>query len=277
MTSVTGFTADHMQEIEDTTIVSGHIAGNNLILVTRAGTEINAGDVRGIQGIQGLPGATSIAVVTSTTRPVGAARFTGLAIYETDTKLLYIWDGASWIYRGGTIICTSSTRPAAPFAGLEIYETDTNQKLIHNGVRFDKPWNMPWGLVPGGYASVVAAQGSLGAQVDLAGLTVSPTFVANRRHLIHVEADFTSAIAGDVIVLYILKDGVQIDSSTHDLAKANSNETMTVETIDTPTAGAHTYKAAAQRVGTGASSMSAAAATPAHIRVEDIGSNGVPA
>lgn len=34
---------------------------------------------------------------------------------------------------GGTIPCTSSTRPTSPFAGLRIYETDTNRTWEHNG------------------------------------------------------------------------------------------------------------------------------------------------
>lgn len=34
---------------------------------------------------------------------------------------------------GGTIICTSTTRPAAPFEGMNIYETDTDLKQTYTG------------------------------------------------------------------------------------------------------------------------------------------------
>lgn len=56
MATVTGFTAARMLTIENSTIVSGTVVGNNLILTTRGGTQIDAGSVRGIQGIQGLQG-----------------------------------------------------------------------------------------------------------------------------------------------------------------------------------------------------------------------------
>jgi hypothetical protein len=54
--TVTGFTADRMLEIENTTVVDGNVVGNNLILVTREGTQIDAGNVRGPQGPAGTPG-----------------------------------------------------------------------------------------------------------------------------------------------------------------------------------------------------------------------------
>ena len=54
MATVTGFTAEHMLEMENATVVDGNVVGNNLILVTKDGTEINAGNVRGPQGIKVL-------------------------------------------------------------------------------------------------------------------------------------------------------------------------------------------------------------------------------
>src|SRR5882672_3849200 len=35
-------------------------------------------------------------VCTSSTRPTGGSRFTGQVIFETDTKLVWVWDGAAW-------------------------------------------------------------------------------------------------------------------------------------------------------------------------------------
>lgn len=61
MATVTGYTAQRMKVIEDTTVVDGHISGNDLILVTR-GTDvadITAGDVRGPKGDKGDVGEVS--------------------------------------------------------------------------------------------------------------------------------------------------------------------------------------------------------------------------
>jgi len=44
--------------------------------------------------------ALGISIVTSTTRPTGAALVTGMAIYETDTKYSYVYDGAAWQHLG---------------------------------------------------------------------------------------------------------------------------------------------------------------------------------
>lgn len=45
------------------------------------------------------------------------------------------------------VVCTSSTRPASPSVGMFILETDTYKTLEWNGVAWEQPWNMPWGLV----------------------------------------------------------------------------------------------------------------------------------
>ena len=55
MATVTSFTAERMLEIENTTIVDGEVQGDNLILLTREGTEIDAGSVRGPVGPVGPP------------------------------------------------------------------------------------------------------------------------------------------------------------------------------------------------------------------------------
>lgn len=131
MATVTAYTAARTQEIEDSAIVSGVVVGDNLILTRFDGASINAGNVRGIQGPTGSTGDTAILIVTSGSRP--ALPFSGSVIYETDTKRLYKWDGTSWVYVGGDVICTSSTRPASPFAGLSIYETDSKRTYTYDG------------------------------------------------------------------------------------------------------------------------------------------------
>jgi hypothetical protein len=68
--SVTLFTAARMQQIEDTTVVSGLVDVNgDLILTTREGVNINAGLVRGangvdgVDGVDGAPGADATALL----------------------------------------------------------------------------------------------------------------------------------------------------------------------------------------------------------------------
>jgi hypothetical protein len=54
--TVTGLTSARMIEIEQASVVSGLIRSNNLILVTKGGSEITAGNVRGEPGVKGDPG-----------------------------------------------------------------------------------------------------------------------------------------------------------------------------------------------------------------------------
>jgi hypothetical protein len=95
MAEVEGLTKARMLEIEAACIVDGAVVLNNLILTRHDGTTIDAGNVRGAQGIQGVPGPNGITPVTSVTRP--AAPYHGQHIYETDTDLAYVWDGAAWV------------------------------------------------------------------------------------------------------------------------------------------------------------------------------------
>lgn len=56
MATVTGYTAARMLEIENESIVDGSIVGDNLILIRRDLTQIDAGPVVGPQGPQGDDG-----------------------------------------------------------------------------------------------------------------------------------------------------------------------------------------------------------------------------
>lgn len=53
--SVTGFTAERMLAMEDATVISGSVVGDNLHLQTKDGTDIDAGNVRGPIGPTGPP------------------------------------------------------------------------------------------------------------------------------------------------------------------------------------------------------------------------------
>lgn len=69
MTTVTGFTAARMLEIEDNTIVGGSIVANELVLVTKDGTEINLGNV-----VESPSGNNSDVVILGKTGEFGTAQ-----------------------------------------------------------------------------------------------------------------------------------------------------------------------------------------------------------
>lgn len=56
MATVTGFTAERSQDIEDQAIIDGSVVGDNLILERNNGETVNAGNVRGAAGLDGDDG-----------------------------------------------------------------------------------------------------------------------------------------------------------------------------------------------------------------------------
>lgn len=73
ITTITGLTAQRMIQIEQASVVSGRVEGDNLILTTKSGQPITAGNVRGPQGVPGPPGGP----VDATSTVTGGVRLTG--------------------------------------------------------------------------------------------------------------------------------------------------------------------------------------------------------
>jgi hypothetical protein len=202
--TVTSYTAERMKQIEDASVVSGAVSGNNLFLTRYDNTQIDAGNVRGPQGIQGPIGVTSIVVCTSATRPTGINLFEGLGIWETNTKRFYIFDGTSWVYSGGIVICTSSTRPTSPPTGMEIFETNTGLKWIWTGAAWIPAG--PRGLL----ASVNRTNNPAASIAEAVALTLpATTLPANR--LIKIEGTWynSTAGAGEAVIVRI-REGTTI-------------------------------------------------------------------
>ena len=65
MTIITGFTSARMLGIENNSVVSGTITGDDLILTRQGGGTINAGDVRGPVGPQGPVGEVTTATLNA--------------------------------------------------------------------------------------------------------------------------------------------------------------------------------------------------------------------
>jgi hypothetical protein len=87
MAIVRSLTADRMLAIEAASVIDGDISGDNLILTTKGGKQINAGNVRGPEGPPG-PGMV-----------VGASMRLGLGVVSTPvgaTILPYIGNFMQW-------------------------------------------------------------------------------------------------------------------------------------------------------------------------------------
>ena len=82
--TVTSFTAARMLEIEQSSVVDGHVQEDSLVLVTRGGSEIVAGNVRGPRGIKGDPGG----VPDATNSAKGGVRLYGNLGGSADTPLV---------------------------------------------------------------------------------------------------------------------------------------------------------------------------------------------
>lgn len=93
MAIVTGLTAARMLEIENASVVSGHILGDNLVLVTHGGTEVTAGNVRGITGPVGpasTPNPTgTVLTFAGAAAPSGYMICDGSAISRTTYAALF--------------------------------------------------------------------------------------------------------------------------------------------------------------------------------------------
>ena len=122
MVKVTGFTAERMLQIENSTVVDGEVQSDQLILLTRAGTPIDAGNVRGPKGDQGIPGP--VQSVNGQTGTVSAPRIfankaaidsgwpsapTGSVAVTTDTESMWTKSSTGWFLTNPIRIFTSAT------------------------------------------------------------------------------------------------------------------------------------------------------------------------
>ena len=100
MASVTGFKADRLQAIENTTVVGASVNGmGNLILVTREGTQLDAGYVRGLTGDTGpdrLLIAGVISIFGGTTPPSGWIFCDGAAVSRVTYAELFAAIGTTY-------------------------------------------------------------------------------------------------------------------------------------------------------------------------------------
>lgn len=122
MATITGLTAERMQEIIDSTIVDADVIADNLILTKDDGSTINAGNVRGAQGV---PGANASNLGKGAAFP--AAPTDGDLFVRTDQvgDPLYKFTDGAWASAGGGLNKVTGF-PASPQDGDVIVRTDLN-------------------------------------------------------------------------------------------------------------------------------------------------------
>jgi hypothetical protein len=264
MATVTGYTAEHMDEIKDATIVGATVTGNNLILTKFDTTTVNAGNVRGATGPTGPTGPTGLTGATGATGNTGAIGPTG-----PQGPI-----GATGANGTGLIVCTSSTRPASPSVGQNIYETDTGRHLVYYGATtlWRQPWNMPWGFV------YFNQQNSPSGSYATGWITVNTwtgTPIANRRYLVKADGYFVGATTGN----YALAVGTNPAGSNADYISQQYQHAATAQhqnsgqfTFTTTGSAMTKIMACAQYSGTGGMIVG----TGSSMSIEDIGPVGNP-
>lgn len=292
MATVTGYTAERMKVIEDTTVVDGEVQGSNLILITREGTQIDAGSVKGPKGDQGIPGYTSIMVCTSTTRPTGASLFNGLVIYETDTEKMYSWNGIGW-RPVNQFIDVAANAPTYRIPGTYIFVNDANLPIgataydpsrpntpgfyqwLSATSRWQAPWNFPWGYM--GIKKLAVAQSGITTAVDVTGLTLTMTAVAGRQLEMRVDLPLLSSVDADIARIDIcdgagaIKDGRSFRMSTSGVGCVATEWLPTV-------AGSLTRKVQVSRsAGTGTIQVACGGTTVGKFTIIDHGPSAVAA
>lgn len=122
MATVTGFTAARMLEIENNTVVSGEVVGDDLILTTHGGTPINAGDVRGPTGspgvtelelqdaLLGLSPVGSIVDYIGTAAPTKWMLMTGQTVVNGQSLYPALWSILPASMKSGSNIVMPDTR-----------------------------------------------------------------------------------------------------------------------------------------------------------------------
>ena len=171
-----------------------------------------------------------------------------------------------------TGVCTSTTRPTAPYEGQMIYETDTDLVYLWNGTAWveinSALTKAPRGLIS--VTSVTSSSGSISAMTTR--ITVpSFTAVANRYYRITYFEPVLQYVSGTVnyVEMSIKIGGVAIQFADVK-SLSNTDSTGTVSITKTLSAGATVVTGVITPSGGNINAYSAATAV-AQIVIEDIG------
>jgi hypothetical protein len=182
-----------------------------------------------------------------------------------------------------SVVSSSATRPSTtglPYEGQLIYQQDTKQLLGYttSTTGWQEPWSLPWGIV--GYASRTSNVTGIGTSAtDVTSLSVTATYVANRRIKITAFGGLASGGTGDSGVLYIRESTTTLQSASTASGALSSfaGAALCPIVIVTPTAGSHTYKVSASQTNATTGTFTASSTAPGFILIEDIGPSANPA
>lgn len=244
MATVTGLTKDRMVEMENATVIDGDVIGDNLMLTTRGGTQINAGNVRGPQGTNGTQGPPG---------PVNSVNDQLAAVY------------APRIFNARADIDAWSNPPN----GAQAYTLTEKKSWVRlSGVW---TWNGPQGQL--GYTQTTSPSGDFTSYTTL--LSVGPIVLpASRRLRLQSHCfGWMSSLQTDICRFQIKEGAVSLgtsDSLAHTAAGAASSFNDVTAYI-TAVTGSHTYSWGASYLYGGTGRVNADPIGPMFLMVEDLG------
>jgi hypothetical protein len=171
-------------------------------------------------------------------------------------------------------VCTSSTRPTAPYEGQMIYETDTDLVYLWNGTAWVETVSAltkaPRGVVA---LSTVTSNTAVGT-TEATRTSVTWTAVASRYYKITwYEGTVVSGVNASLNNMYLRQTttaGTIIGNSTLYLASSEQEERI-CSVVTTFTAGSQTVFARVLSNAATDTTYTASATQPAFLLVEDIG------
>jgi hypothetical protein len=271
---------------------SGTITDNPL---TNSATTMNSTNLAGLPAV----GSTEYAVlvldpagtgngpeVVYVTAHTGSSTAATIVRGREGTTAVQHSSNVTWIHVATAadyplLAASSSDRPSGtglPYEGQMIYQQDTKELLAYttSTTGWQKPWSMPWGVV--GYASRTTNQTGIGnSATDITSLSVTATYVANRRIRITASGSLSSGGSGDNAVLYIRESSTTLTSTTSYNNFSNLIAAgFFASVIISPTAGSHTYKVSASQSNASTGTFNASSTVPGYILVEDLGPSANP-
>jgi hypothetical protein len=228
-------------------------------------------DPTGINGAPEIVRVTAHAVSSTACTITRATEGTNARAHQQNET----WFLAPTRYDYATLAAAAGRPVGDLYIGQQTFDTDTFKPQFWNGTTWVQQG--AGGQMPSGYAQSVAAQAGIGAgPTDLTSLTVTVTTPASRRIKISSGGLLTYSDGTTGHVVDVFKDGVATNRvfASPRTATAGDPIWMSGYGIDTPSAGAHTYKLVAGRAfGAGTLTVTGSATAPAFILVEDIGSS----
>jgi len=239
----------------------------------------------GPAGATGGSGAAGYLPVANRAALDALTPVSGLLVLQTDRMIYWTWNGSKYVPVNDPVFTTTGIRDAAftaPNIGDSYYfdSNDLQEGPIYrnHAGQYRLPWNMPWGEVAYVDSSSMTG-GIVGSVVDLTGLSLTFTGIANRKYMCLAKLSVLSSNAAELIWAY-LSDGASVvkDTAKIIVASAGISETKNLQERVITGAGTITRKLAAQRV-TGAGTVQAGgeANCKASILILDIGPSGAPA